>query len=150
MWNKAAFTYMCYPVDMTTSLSQCFLWIIASFTGVVATFNTMHHSVFTELLINLLKFFPFHWKLKQTSFRDIKNGVKLRHYVIFVRFGYKKSLGSSFFGVWADFHWNYERSFAHHFVIYWLFQNGANKNQHQDSYQRETVPDKFVFFFQNW
>ena len=21
------------------------------------------------------------------------------------------------------------------------------KNQHQDSYQRETVPDKFVFFF---
>ena len=38
-------------------------------------------------------------------------------------------------------------NFAHHFVIYWLFQNGANKNQHQDSYQRETVPDKFVFFF---
>ena len=38
--------------------------------------------------------------------------------------------------------WN----FAHHFVIYWLFQNGANKNQHQDSYQRETVSDKFVFF----
>ena len=37
-------------------------------------------------------------------------------------------------------------NFAHHFVIYWLFQNGANKNQHQDSYQRETVPDKFVFF----
>ena len=33
------------------------------------------------------------------------------------------------------------------FVIYWLFQNGANKNQQQDSYQRETVPDKFVFFF---
>ena len=38
-------------------------------------------------------------------------------------------------------------NFAHHFVIYWLFQNGANKNKHQDSYQRETVPDKFVFFF---
>ena len=37
-------------------------------------------------------------------------------------------------------------NFAQHFVIYWLFQNGANKNQHQDSYQRETVPDKFVFF----
>ena len=37
-------------------------------------------------------------------------------------------------------------NFAHHFVIYWLFQNGANKNQHQDSYQRETVPDKFIFF----
>ena len=37
-------------------------------------------------------------------------------------------------------------NFAHHFVIYWLFQNGANKNQHQDSYQRETVPDKFVSF----
>ena len=37
-------------------------------------------------------------------------------------------------------------NFAHHFVIYWLFQNGANKNQHQDLYQRETVPDKFVFF----
>ena len=37
-------------------------------------------------------------------------------------------------------------NFAHHFVIYWLFQNGANKNQHQDSNQRETVPDKFVFF----
>ena len=34
---------------------------------------------------------------------------------------------------------------AHQFVIYWLFQNGANKNQHQDSYQRETVPEKFVF-----
>ena len=38
-------------------------------------------------------------------------------------------------------------NFAHHFVIYWLFQNGANKNQHQDSYQRETITDKFVFFF---
>ena len=37
-------------------------------------------------------------------------------------------------------------NFAHHFVIYWLFQNGTNKNQHQDSYQRETVSDKFVFF----
>ena len=24
-----------------------------------------------------------------------------------------------------------------------MFQNGANKNQHQ----RETIPDKFVFFF---
>ena len=40
-------------------------------------------------------------------------------------------------------------NFAYHFVIYWLFQNGANKNQHQESYQRETIPDKFVFFFQN-
>ena len=39
-------------------------------------------------------------------------------------------------------------NFAHHFVIYWLFQNGANKNQHQDSYQRETVSDNFVFFSQ--
>ena len=38
-------------------------------------------------------------------------------------------------------------NFAQHFVIYWLFQNGANKNQHQDSYQRETVLDKFVLFF---
>ena len=27
-----------------------------------------------------------------------------------------------------------------------MFQNGASKNQHQDSYQRETVPNKFVFF----
>ena len=25
-------------------------------------------------------------------------------------------------------------NFAHHFDIYWLFQNGANKNQHQVSY----------------
>ena len=42
-------------------------------------------------------------------------------------------------------------SFAHHFVIYWLFQNGANMNQHQKSHQRGTIPDKFVFFFfQNW
>ena len=32
------------------------------------------------------------------------------------------------------------------FVIYWLFQNGANKNQHQYSYQRETISDKFVYF----
>ena len=38
-------------------------------------------------------------------------------------------------------------NFAHHFVIHWLFQNGANKNQHQDLYQRETILDKFVFFF---
>ena len=71
----------------------------------------MHPSVFTELLINLLKFLPFHWKLKLTSIRAIKNGVQRRHYVIFVGFGYKKSLGSSFFGAWADFHWNCERSF---------------------------------------
>ena len=40
-------------------------------------------------------------------------------------------------------------NFAHYFVIYWLFQNGANKNQHQNSYQREIIPDKFIFF-QNW
>ena len=26
-------------------------------------------------------------------------------------------------------------------------QNGANKNKHQESYQRETIPDKFIFFF---
>ena len=38
-------------------------------------------------------------------------------------------------------------SFAQNFVIYWLFQNGASKNQHQESYQRETLPYKFVFFF---
>ena len=37
-------------------------------------------------------------------------------------------------------------NFAHHFVIYWLFQNGMNKSQHQDSYRRETIPDKFIFF----
>ena len=42
---------------------------------------------------------------------------------------------------------HYNLNFAHHFVIYWLFQNGANKNQHQESYQRETIPDKFIFFF---
>ena len=28
---------------------------------------------------------------------------------------------------------HYNLNFAHHFVIYWLFQNGTNKNQHQDS-----------------
>ena len=39
------------------------------------------------------------------------------------------------------------KSFAHHFVIYWLFQNGENENQHQGSHQRETIPDNFVFFF---
>ena len=32
--------------------------------------------------------------------------------MVFVRFGYKQSLESSFFGAWADFHWNYERSFG--------------------------------------
>ena len=31
-----------------------------------------------------------------------------------------------------------------------LFQNGANKNQHQESHKRETIPDKFVLFFQSW
>ena len=33
-------------------------------------------------------------------------------------------------------------NFAHHFVIYLLFQNGANKNQHHKSHQRETVRQK--------
>ena len=36
--------------------------------------------------------------------------------------------------------------FAHHFVIYWLLQNVAKMNQHQDSPQRETIHDKFVIF----
>ena len=36
--------------------------------------------------------------------------------------------------------------FAHHFVIYWLLQNGTNKNQHQELHQRETIHDKFVIF----
>ena len=41
--------------------------------------------------------------------------------------------------------------FACHFVIFWLLQNGAKKNQHQESHQRETVHDKFVMqFLQNW
>ena len=35
-------------------------------------------------------------------------------------------------------------NFAHHFVIYWLFQNGAKKNQHLESHQIETIHDKFV------
>ena len=37
--------------------------------------------------------------------------------MIFVGFGYKKSLGSSFFGAWADFHWNYERSFEQNRMV---------------------------------
>ena len=32
-----AFNYMCCPVEMTTSLSQCFIWIIESYTCVVVT-----------------------------------------------------------------------------------------------------------------
>ena len=64
-------------VDMATSLSECFMWIIEYYNGVVATQIKYHApSVFTELLINLLKFLPFRWKLKLTSFRDIKNRVK--------------------------------------------------------------------------
>ena len=39
--------------------------------------------------------------------------------MIFVRISYKKSLGSSFVGAWADFHWNYERSFRN-FSLYSL------------------------------
>ena len=35
---------------------------------------------------------------------------------------------------------------AHHFVIYWLLQNGAKKNQHLESHQREIIHDKFVIF----
>ena len=35
--------------------------------------------------------------------------------------------------------------FAHHFVINWLFLNDANKNQHQESHQTETISDKVVF-----
>ena len=30
-------------------------------------------------------------------------------------------------------------------LFYWLLQNGANKNQHQESYWRETIHGKFVF-----
>ena len=85
----------------------------------------MHPSVFTELLINLLTFLPFHWKLKLTSIRAIKNGVQRRHYVIFVGFGYKKSLGSSFFGAWADFHWNCERSLSSKLVLQSLISQTA-------------------------
>ena len=40
-------------------------------------------------------------------------------------------------------------NFAHHFVIYWLLQNGVNKNQHQESRQRETIHDKFLIL-ENW
>ena len=49
-----------------------------SFLPVVKS-NTMYPSVFTELLINLLKFLLFHWKLKLTflRLRDIKNEVEL-------------------------------------------------------------------------
>ena len=37
-------------------------------------------------------------------------------------------------------------NFVHHFVIYWLLQNCAKKNQHQESHQRETIHDQFVIF----
>ena len=40
-------------------------------------------------------------------------------------------------------------NFAHHFVIYWLLQTGANKNQNQDKYQRETMYNE-LYFMQNW
>ena len=53
--------------------------------------------------------------------------------------------------------WLVPLNFAHHFVIYWFLQNGANKNQHHESHQRETMHDNlfvclfvlfcFVFFF---
>ena len=33
-----------------------------------------------------------------------------------------------------------------YFVIYWLLQNGMNKNQHQEWHQRETIHDKFIIF----
>ena len=39
-------------------------------------------------------------------------------------------------------------SFAHHFFIYWLFQNGENKNQHQESWKRiKPYLIKSYFFF---
>ena len=43
-------------------------------------------------------------------------------------------------------------NFAHHFVIYWLFQNGANKNQHQDSYEHDERETYLInsYFLQNW
>ena len=48
-------------VDMATSLSQCFMWIIEYYNGVVATqIKYYAPSVFTKLLIYLLKFLPFH------------------------------------------------------------------------------------------
>ena len=48
----------------------------------------------------------------EADFTYVQTQKTQSHYcVIFVRFGYKKSLGSSFFGAWADFHWNCERSF---------------------------------------
>ena len=37
-------------------------------------------------------------------------------------------------------------NFAHHFIIQWLLQSDARKNQHQDLYQRESIYDKFVIF----
>ena len=41
---------------------------------------------------------------------------------------------------------NCSSNYAHHFVIHWLLKNGVNMNQHQDSYQRETIYDKLYFF----
>ena len=36
--------------------------------------------------------------------------------------------------------------FAHYLVIQWLLQNGTNKNQDQESYQRKIFYDKLVIF----
>ena len=43
-------------------------------------------------------------------------------------------------------------SFAHHFCYFLIVPKWryANKNQHQESYQRETISDIRFFFFQNW
>ena len=40
---------------------------------------------------------------------------------------------------------HFNLKFAHHFIMYWLLQNGANKNQHQKLHQRETIHDRLVF-----
>ena len=48
--------------------------------------------------------------------------------LIFVNFHWIFLLGSSFFGAWADFHWNYERSFGlilTHLKLFWG-QTGKN------------------------
>ena len=57
--------------------------------------------------------------------------------MIFVRFGYKNSLGSSFFGAWADFHWNCERSFN---IIMHSRHVANNKNNKNDNHIKAYWP----------
>ena len=112
--ERASFFFWIVPF-IACCLHVCMVNIVCykavKCTMAVDKWFAMHPSVFIGFLVHLYLFFAFIVRIHLSCYWDIKYEIKWREYTNFITNACKKSLGSSYFGAWADFHWNHLRSF---------------------------------------